>query len=220
MAFWQRVVPKSRVDLERPAGATGAAADDLVRRIRERAGAAAGHGGPGALPLAPFAPATAEAVDAAEESLDFALPPLLKRVLREVGNGGFGPGRGLLGVGGGATDEHGSSLVDLYDSFSATNSDDPGWRWPHHLVPLCSWGDSTYSCVDCSHSDGAIVTFDANGYRPGSDITHHLTSADLSLEAWLAAWADGADLWSLMFPLDCLIESPTDAARASASRSG
>ncbi len=174
--------------------------DDLLALIRERASSSrADRGAPGSLV---FEPASAEVIEEAEKSLDFALPPLLKRVLLEIGNGGFGPGHGLLGVRGGATDEHGNSLVDLYDGLSATNPEDPGWSWPEHLVPICPWGDSTYSCVDCSRPEGQVVTFDANGYRPGTDLARLLEPQDLTLDAWLRAWTEGIDLWSRMFPLD------------------
>ena len=174
--------------------------DDLLALVRERASSPrAGRHAP-ASPA--FEPASAAAIEEAEKSLDFALPVLLKRVLLEVGNGGFGPGHGLLGVRGGATDEHGSSLVDLYDGLSATHPEDPGWSWPQHLVPICPWGDSTYTCVDCSHPDAQVVTFDANGYHPGADLARLLEPQDLTLDAWLRAWAGGIDLWSRMFPLD------------------
>lgn len=149
-----------------------------------------------------FEPASAQAIAEAEQSLDFALPPVLKQVLLEVGNGGFGPGHGLLGVRGGATDEHGNSMLDLYDGLSATNPDDPGWKWPERLVPLCPWGDSTYSCIDCSVPEGQLVTYDANGYRPGTDLERLFTAQDLAVDAWLRLWTEGVDLWSRMFPLD------------------
>ncbi len=149
-----------------------------------------------------FEPASAQAIAEAEQNLDFALPPVLKQVLLEVGNGGFGPGHGLLGVRGGATDEHGNSMLDLYDGLSATNPDDPGWRWPERLVPLCPWGDSTYSCIDCSVPEGQLVTYDANGYRPGTDLERLFTAQDLAVDAWLRLWTEGVDLWSRMFPLD------------------
>ena len=123
-------------------------------------------------------------------------------MLLEIGNGGFGPGRGILGVRGGATDEHGSSLVELYDGLSATNPEEPRWRWPEQLVPICTWGDATYSCVDCSRPGGHVVIYDANSYRPGADLAHFLVPQDLTLDAWLRAWAEGEDLWSRMFPLD------------------
>jgi hypothetical protein len=174
--------------------------DDLLVRIRERA--LSSRAAPGVPESIAFEPASAELIEEAEKSLNFALPPLLKRMLLEIGNGGFGPGRGILGVRGGATDEHGSSLVDLYDGLSATNPEEPGWRWPEQLVPICTWGDATYSCVDCSRPGGHVVIYDANGYRPGADLAHFLVPQDLTLDAWLRAWAEGEDLWSRMFPLD------------------
>ena len=174
--------------------------DDLLAMIRERASSSQADRGAGGSLV--FETASAEAIEEAEKSLDFALPPLLKRVLLEIGNGGFGPGHGLLGVRGGATDEHGNSLVDLYDSLSAANPEDRGWSWPEHLVPICPWGDSTYSCVDCSCPEGQVITFDANGYRPGANLARHLVPQELTLDAWLRAWADCVDLWSRMFPLD------------------
>ncbi len=184
----------------RSGDATPGPGDEVLDLIRQRA--AAERKDPGT-PAAPsFEPASTEAVEEAEKSLDFALPPFLKRVLLEIGNGGFGPGRGLLGVGGGATDEHGSSLVDLYDSLSADNPDDPGWRWPQHLVPICCWGDSTYSCVDCSLPGGQVVTFDADSYHPGADLARLLEPLDMTVEQWLRAWAEGVDLWCQMFPLE------------------
>lgn len=200
MAFWNREKSKDRDGIEQSPTSAGSSTEDLLRLIRERvscvvterlAGESLG-----------FEPANVEAIAEAEKSLDFALPQLLKRVLLEIGNGGFGPGHGLLGVRGGATDEHGNSLVDLYDGLSATHEDDPGWRWPQQLVPICPWGDSTYSCVDCSSQEGQVVTFDANDYRPGVDLARLLEPQGMTLDAWLGAWAEGVDLWKRMFSLE------------------
>src|SRR5262245_22903230 len=62
----------------------------------------------------PFPPATEVALARAERSLGFALPALLRQVYAHVGNGGFGPAYGLIGVPGGAKDDLGRSIVDLY----------------------------------------------------------------------------------------------------------
>jgi hypothetical protein len=146
--------------------------------------------------------ATREQIEAAEVSLDFALPAFLRRIYTMIGNGGFGPGRGLIGVPGGATDEHGNSLVDLYDSYAASNPDDDGWRWPARLVPICHWAEAVYSCVDCSTSGGAVICFDLTEYEPGRDLKDLLIPQHPSLESWLRAWAEGIDLWREMYPLD------------------
>lgn len=64
-----------------------------------------------------FPPASEMAIVQAERRLGFALPPLPRRIYGEVGNGGFGPSYGLIGVPGGATDDLGRSIVDLYKDY-------------------------------------------------------------------------------------------------------
>jgi hypothetical protein len=46
-------------------------------------------------PLPALAAATAEMIEEAEAVTGFRLPPLLRRLYLEVGNGGFGPGTGI-----------------------------------------------------------------------------------------------------------------------------
>ena len=43
------------------------------------------------------------------------IPPLLRRLLAEVANGGFGPGSGLIGVQGGSAADQGRTIEDLYE---------------------------------------------------------------------------------------------------------
>jgi len=149
-----------------------------------------------------FTPASPEQIAATEASLDFSLPPFLVRVYTQIGNGGFGPGRGLIGVPGGATDEHGNSILDLYDSYAASNPDDDRWHWPERLVPICHWGESVYSCVDCSVAEATIIVLDLTDYAPGRDLKELMVPLDVSIESWLRAWARGADLWREMYPLE------------------
>ncbi|MGH4031337.1 hypothetical protein ACQB60_20655 [Actinomycetota bacterium Odt1-20B] len=66
--------------------------DEVVEELRERARA-----------LSLPAPATEAAVTEAELVIGFPLPPLLRRLYLEVANGGFGPGEGIVGVRGGAS---------------------------------------------------------------------------------------------------------------------
>lgn len=163
-----------------------------------------------------FPPAAPDQVRTAEASLGFPLPDLLCRVYTAIANGGFGPGRGLLGLPGGATDKHGSSIVDLYDSFSASSADDPAWRWPDRLVPLCAWAPSVYTCVDCADPEGAVVGLDLIGYEPGRSLKEFLLpQAPMTLEAWLRAWVEGADLWSQMFPLLTCLGGPSEESDCS-----
>jgi hypothetical protein len=58
--------------------------------------------------------ATPEMIRAVELQLGFSLRPLHRRLLETVGNGGFGPGDGLIGTAGGSLDievAHSASLA-------------------------------------------------------------------------------------------------------------
>src|SRR5512134_2461662 len=48
-----------------------------------------------------YPPATLAPIEAAETAIGFRMPDLLRRLYLEIGNGGFGPGYGLVGVEGG-----------------------------------------------------------------------------------------------------------------------
>ncbi|HRC86161.1 MAG TPA: hypothetical protein PK413_11170, partial [Thermoanaerobaculia bacterium] len=62
----------------------------------------------------PLPPASEASVLAEEASLGRPLPTLLRRIYREVASGEFGPAYGLLGVGGGATDELDNHIGSAY----------------------------------------------------------------------------------------------------------
>src|SRR5262249_21727876 len=77
--------------------------NQLIKAIRERAAHPTlrndfAHMFPAEL----RAPATTAAVDEAERAIGYAFHPFHRRLLTEVGNGGFGPGYGLIGLPGGA----------------------------------------------------------------------------------------------------------------------
>ena len=74
------------------------------------------------------APAKTAAVDGAERAIGYALHPFHRRLLTEVGNGGFGPGYGLVGLPGGISDVDGRSLVELSRMLLLELSASPG-RW-------------------------------------------------------------------------------------------
>ena len=122
----------------------------LLKRLR--------HAAPNAFPCA-----TMEMIAAAEEELGFRLPGLLRTVYLNVGNGGFGPGLGLIGVGGvepySSTDD---SVVDLYDR--EKHQEFSGDPWPDKLLPICDYGCASFACVDCSRRSAPIFLFDADAY--------------------------------------------------------
>ena len=125
-------------------------------------------------------PATAAAIEDAEASLGVALPPLLRRLYVEIGNGGFGPGYGVLGLVGGATDSRGHSAIDLHR------------RWPTEttevLLPICHWGCGIYSLIECAPDPGRMWGCDPNADSGGDG---PLRDAELDFHGWLTLWVEG-----------------------------
>lgn len=158
---------------------------DLLKRLRKRASGA-------------FPRATAEMLAAAEEELGFRLPGLLRAVYRHVSNGGFGPGCGLVGVGGAEpyTSTH-ESVVDLYDrEIRDVREGGRGDRWPEKLLPFCDHGCGSFSCVDCSRPLARVVRFDCDLYlsmrepRRGKALRVESRSLAEWFEEWLRASLD------------------------------
>lgn len=145
-----------------------------------------------------FPPATDEEITVTEQALGFPLPPLLTRIYREVGNGGFGPGYGLVGVEHGARDD-GDTLADLYYGFRQPHAIDPVWNWPERLVPLAHLGCAMYACVDCRRPQGSVVWWEPNPRGPGEPLGRFLIPVADSLDAWLWLWLRDADWMSPAF---------------------
>jgi hypothetical protein len=115
--------------------------------------------------------------------MGFALPPLLRRLYLEVGNGGFGPGFGLYGVTGGfADDQQDLTLPDLY--LNETDYD----LWPKKLVSICDWGCTMGSAIDCSSLEGQMVFVGGPGelFRPEG----------ITFFQWMEDWVNSVDLFS------------------------
>ena len=86
---------------------------DIVERVKERI--KCGSTDPiGRATHAPAPPATQAGIAVDEQTLGYPFPPLLKRLYVEVGNGGWGPGYGLLGLTGGARDDLGKTAIQDY----------------------------------------------------------------------------------------------------------
>jgi hypothetical protein len=127
-----------------------------------------------------FPPATSAAIDEAEKELGFPIPSLLRRLYQEVGNGGFGPGYGLLGVAGGYTDE-GRSLSASYLELR------PGW--PEGILPVFDLGCAAWLCIDGpALSDQVLMV-----HEPG------MMRTVFTLPALLEAWVRDVDLNSELF---------------------
>jgi hypothetical protein len=133
-----------------------------------------------------FPCATEQQLTRAEAELGFALPSLLRRLLGEVANGGFGPGFGLFGVEGGQPATIHADPTALSEAYVRMLDDE---TWPRLLLPICDWGCATWSCLDCRIDDGLVVTM----------ASAELACTERTLGSWLRAWLDGVDLDAEMF---------------------
>lgn len=131
-------------------------------------------------------PVTTEtACNAASEALGFKLPEFLVRCYTEIGNGGFGPAYGLIGI---DPDGHTSSFGDLVTTYRIFTEPDPEEiskgpddDWREKVLPFCDWGCLIFSCVSCRFRDYPVVTVDNGVVYP-----MHFT-----IENYFARWMHG-----------------------------
>lgn len=135
--------------------------------------------------------ASEETLVETEQRLGFGLPPLLRRIYAEIGNGGFGPGYGLIGAIGGAVDDRGDTIVEAYLGRAAPDPSEPSWVWPAKVVPLFSWGGAVYTCGDLSDTTCPLVLFDPQLYRPGAALTGAFKAHQMTLSVFLGRWISG-----------------------------
>jgi hypothetical protein len=128
------------------------------------------------VPLPPLIAAPSGAVVEAEKAVGHSLPALLRRLYLEIGNGGFGPGYGILALRGGHTDDQGNTALDLLAELPEA---------PHGVLPLCHWGEAIYSLVDCRDPVGRMWSFDPNPGGPP------LFLEPFDFSVWLQRWVDG-----------------------------
>jgi hypothetical protein len=176
-------------------------AEELIARIQHRADDPRTRTDTAHISVPPrFSPATASALAQSERRLGFSLPPFLGEVYQRVGNGGFGPGYGLIGLPGGFAHDEEKSIVELYQSYHVTSEDDPTWQWPDGLVPICDWGCAIFSCVDCNK--GSIITFDPAEQPEGAPMALAFAQSHPTVAAWFEDWVNGVKLWDKMFERD------------------
>jgi len=133
-----------------------------------------------------FPPASQRVIANTERQLGFKLPELLKSIYSEVGNGGFGPGRGgtIIGLKGGYDSDLGT-LVEAYAEMQTGQAFD-GLVWPSGLLPFCEWGCNIFSCVDCNTSPYLISVSEECVVAPQG----------YSLEHFVQLWLNGTDILS------------------------
>jgi hypothetical protein len=124
-------------------------------------------------------PADTATLDRAERELGFVLPPTLRRIYAEVGNGGFGPESGLLPI---------ERVVADYRELEA--SVPVGRSWPNRLLPLV-YHDPQYECVDAASDSLRIVDWDPQELDERVSEARwrrSFTETAPSLVTWLSEW--------------------------------
>ena len=172
---------------------------ELIQAIRQRAISRRVECESKGLQLHP--PATEATIRIAENRIGFKLPSFLRLVYMGVGNGGFGPGYGIVGLEGGFLDD-GRDITGVYESLSEKDDSDPQWLWPAFQVPICTWGCAIYTCVDAFTDEGEVYTFDPNGHEIGEPIARLFARTHESIKSWFRDWANGVPLWDKMFVAD------------------
>jgi hypothetical protein len=169
--------------------------EGLIEAVRSRAAdPSSATDGADAIPATVFPVALPSQLEDAERALGFALPEVLRELYLRVGNGGYGPGYGLIGVPGGATDDTGKNVVDLYSAYAALDPSDPHWRWPARLLPVAHLGCAMYACVDCTRPEAPVVWFEPNPHEDGEPWDESFIPLAPSASDWLRAWLEGRDL--------------------------
>ena len=161
--------------------------DALIAKVRDRAAALGQRAEPVAI---------AADLDEAERQLGFVLPSFYRRLLLEVGNGGFGPGP-LYGM-----PPHGYFDDDLRDR-DVRNIVDAYFReresvrypGPRGVIHLCNWGAAKWSHLDCATDPGAVLTSEWMKPEGLPESTYYWQTSP-SLVEWMREWveSDGRDL--------------------------
>lgn len=136
----------------------------------------------------PFEPVSETEVQDAEKELGFSIPRLLRLCYLIVGNGGFGPGYGLIGLAGGNASDYGT-VVETYRTLQETLvialRDVKGSREEQGitLLPFCEFGCNMYACVDCKDTQYALYSLEEG----------RLFRENYSLHRFFEMWIDGID---------------------------
>ena|ERR1043165_5975854 len=150
----------------------------------------------------PFRPLCEEDLGRAEMQLGFALPPIVRDLFTKVGNGGFGPGYGILPLMPTLEVPAGRFIVEMYQRLRATDARG-GKRWCKLALPFNSWGSGILSVLALSDElkdmDPQVYRFEPNmpeawtsNYLRGYPyIGTGLAPEQRSLSEWLREWLDG-----------------------------
>jgi hypothetical protein len=126
----------------------------------------------------------ASEIEDAENKLGFKLPQLLKDILMQIGNGGFGPGYGLYQL---------QTMVKIYLEYK----NEQRMNWKNGLLPILTWGCRYESSIDCLSPDYQIyfteIIEDTQQTNPPIQI--ETKTQVQNLEKFMNDWAFGVNLW-------------------------
>ena len=139
-------------------------------------------------------PVEPEAIAAAEAVLGFKLPELLRQLYLRVGNGGFGPNHGIIGLEDGYPEDlSGACLPELYQYYRELADEKLDFApWPEKLLPLFVVGCGLVDSVDCSTANYLVVK---------KDVT---TDFEPQVSASMTGWKRGQPRWSRSKPSNYL----------------
>lgn len=163
----QRVVAANREGRTDPE--LSARAEEIARKMHT----------PAPQPVAGRCAADEADLAAAEKALGFPLPAVIRHLYSAVGNGGFGPGEGFLGL---------TEMVREYRELTETPAGPRGQPWPAKLLPIVRM-EPAFDCIDLE--TGEIVAWDVEELAEGSSNRHWERSfkpAADNLEAYLEQW--------------------------------
>jgi hypothetical protein len=143
-------------------------------------------------PQTPNPPASSADLLRAETSLGCPLPSLLRRIYLEVGNGGIGPGYGLLPL-------FSHEGQDPCQDFSLVDTTFCYYDAPPTFLVICHWGCSILSCLDYSQPGYPVKRMGWSGdYEQHDDEDEEEYKQEApSLQQWLQDWLDGRTLFNI-----------------------
>jgi hypothetical protein len=139
------------------------------------------------------APATDDAIAAAEFAIRRPLPEGLRRLYAEIADGGFGPGDGLFAL---------DRLAAEYVALTSEPAGPQNQPWPANLLPLID-NQPGYDCLDLEY--GEVICWDPEEIEGYSDAAwrRSFKVQARTLTAWIEQW----------------LEEPTALERMDAERS-
>ncbi|MEZ6141951.1 MAG: SMI1/KNR4 family protein [Zavarzinella sp.] len=162
---------------------------DLIRIQIQRSPTS--HGPPF---LAPHEVLQLSEIAIAEDIIGCKLPNLLQQLYLQIGNGGFGPGYGLLPLLPSSELKNGRFVVSLYSFFRQAK------KWNATVIPFSCWGCGILSCLDLrDNTDPLVYRFEPNmpdeltsNYLNGNTyVGNGLIPEEVPLSEWLGMWLAG-----------------------------